>query len=536
MPSQTFNDQCVFVKGIVSHGDLAGATVPFQTGDWKFGRDSTALGEADSVFLGRASGHGSLRLVPIPDSAECWLDAALILGVPKIVCGTQHTLGATGEVTGTVTEQEGGCFYAEGKTHALKVFPYKTVNGIRVYGNGTTSDEVTDNNNATEYDMVWEWDAVQDAEGYRIFKYETGTPVYTYNIYVDVETNAYTETTDNRGNWLIVDDLNPATPAPTETVDVFGIYTEGEEQAPRVGVGLKPLNEYFEVAKNARIHGFIFARNQMWFEPVTCVATSNLDMSSAEYVVDDITLADGQTVVLTAQDTVYENGIYTLVWDPNSSLFNLVRREDCDAVHKLAEGQLVYIQQGTSGSGTWWMLTNAPSSLTSESDYIQFARSLDPVLSNFDTLTFQSGGMSGYLQFTNEQGADGSFVANRPFYTLDILSTLTMGDPTVDTATWKWDTAYGEATTPVRAFMASGSLYIGYTMYVPAESGGIRFTYNQEESDNRYVDVKCADDGGGEAFILNCVNVPKVRLYGASLYLDDGKAIFINGIQVLPAP
>ena len=88
--------------------------------------------------------------------------------------------------------------------------------------------------------------------------------------------------------------------------------------------------------------------------PARAVATSNVSVSSAPATIDGVTLTNGDRVLLTAQTTGSENGL----WVFNGSGSALTRPTDYAATMTTIPGSLlVAVQEGTNNPDSVWMLT-----------------------------------------------------------------------------------------------------------------------------------------------------------------------------------
>ena len=80
-----------------------------------------------------------------------------------------------------------------------------------------------------------------------------------------------------------------------------------------------------------------------WKEAVRVRVTSNVSVSSAPAALDGVTMASNDRVLLTAQSTASENGIYVY----NGSGSAMTRASDADPVSEL-DGAAVFVKEGTS--------------------------------------------------------------------------------------------------------------------------------------------------------------------------------------------
>jgi hypothetical protein len=75
---------------------------------------------------------------------------------------------------------------ANGTTHGIRVYAYKTVEEVRVYSANYLELIFTDNNSEQTYLLNWSWSAVGSAEGYRVLKRDTYNGL-NFDSYRDVE-------------------------------------------------------------------------------------------------------------------------------------------------------------------------------------------------------------------------------------------------------------------------------------------------------------------------------------------------------------
>lgn len=90
-------------------------------------------------------------------------------------------------------------------------------------------------------------------------------------------------------------------------------------------------------------------------DAVRVIATTNGTLSTAYangQVVDGVTLATGDRILLAGQTTAADNGIYTV----NASS-SPTRAIDADASAEIKVGTLVYVTSGTANAGTQWVCT-----------------------------------------------------------------------------------------------------------------------------------------------------------------------------------
>lgn len=97
-------------------------------------------------------------------------------------------------------------------------------------------------------------------------------------------------------------------------------------------------------------------------DPVRVVATANVSVTSAPASIDSVTLASGDRILLTAQTTTTQNGIYTFAATGSA----LTRSTDADGnapdgSSEVKDGTIVAVAEGTAGAGKTYMQTTTPS-------------------------------------------------------------------------------------------------------------------------------------------------------------------------------
>lgn len=114
-----------------------------------------------------------------PDIAglKLWLEA------PLVGTGIWAASPASGAVWIDYSSSAG--YVAGGYTHTIRIYPFKTVNGNRVYSLRYREVQVADDNSSNQYYINWSWDAVANAEGYRVLKADSGNG-YNFDFYLDV--------------------------------------------------------------------------------------------------------------------------------------------------------------------------------------------------------------------------------------------------------------------------------------------------------------------------------------------------------------
>jgi hypothetical protein len=109
-----------------------------------------------------------------------------------------------------------------------------------------------------------------------------------------------------------------------------------------------------EIATNSYVDNAVSGLD--WKKAVNVLATSSVALSgSTPLTIDSHTLSDGYRVLLTAQSTNSENGIYDLAISGGS--YTLTRSTDADAFGELI-GAAVFVMEGTQYNNTSWVQSN----------------------------------------------------------------------------------------------------------------------------------------------------------------------------------
>ena len=132
--------------------------------------------------------------------------------------------------------------------------------------------------------------------------------------------------------------------------------------------GVKTPEESTDAANKQYVDTLIDTKitGMAWKEPVVVLADHNvvtkgsasvegLRDSSATTEIDGVTLVDGQRVLLTAQDSLEQNGIYVVnmagIWERASDMDNIPTTERI-------VGAAVFVKQGTTYADTAWVVSN----------------------------------------------------------------------------------------------------------------------------------------------------------------------------------
>lgn len=90
-----------------------------------------------------------------------------------------------------------------------------------------------------------------------------------------------------------------------------------------------------------------------WKDPVRVVSVANITLTAPGTAIDGVTLANGDRVLLTAQTTASQNGIYVF----NGSASTMTRSGDANTTALMVSGLSVTVTEGTANADTVWMLT-----------------------------------------------------------------------------------------------------------------------------------------------------------------------------------
>lgn len=105
----------------------------------------------------------------------------------------------------------GYLFTANGRSHNLRIYSYKTINATRYYS-ATYATLVTnfqDDNSARGYSLSWEWTEASGVDGYRILKYDDQYPM-NYDYCYSNGSYAYTDFTELASDtWLHASTVTP---------------------------------------------------------------------------------------------------------------------------------------------------------------------------------------------------------------------------------------------------------------------------------------------------------------------------------------
>lgn len=103
------------------------------------------------------------------------------------------------------------CNYTEKPEHAIKLYTYKNINGVKNFSSSCVESDKINNacanyadiiNESTgmRYNMIWEWNAVEGIDGYRLYQYYSYNDTkIEYDYYIDLPPS-YTKLTDTGFN------------------------------------------------------------------------------------------------------------------------------------------------------------------------------------------------------------------------------------------------------------------------------------------------------------------------------------------------
>lgn len=112
-------------------------------------------------------------------------------------------------------------------------------------------------------------------------------------------------------------------------------------------------------------------------DSVRVATRTHVPLLSTLSVIDDITLAHQDRVLLTGQTNPAYNGIY--VW--NSVTGKLIRASDADSMLEVSSGMRMFVEEGTANAQTYWTLTT-PGVIIVGTTGLTFAR--ENRVGNFD--------------------------------------------------------------------------------------------------------------------------------------------------------
>ena len=242
---------------------------------------------------------------------------------------------------------------------------------------------------------------------------------------------------------------------------------------------------------------------------VDYVSTSNVDISTAlanGQTLDGGTLATGQRVLLTAQSTGSQNGIYDV---PASGAAS--RSADSNSATLMPSGITVAVTRGTLGAGSTWLHTTAPG-FTVGTTALSFSR-IASATRNVSTLSAQSP--TGTASTTLKQMGLGSSLVLTP-RTGKVRLTLYGWLSCTSTANMVTAVSYGTGTAPVNGAAQTGTLLLP-GLAVSAPSGyKAAIAYDHEISGLTigtpyWFDINLDTDAGTASLVVGQVRVEDVQ-------------------------
>ena len=103
---------------------------------------------------------------------------------------TNQQVDPEASASAEVVWDDGGGFYNFGIYHAIRVYPYKEIDGVRYYSHDYFEASYSDNAEETgSYYLNWNWPEVAGADGYRVLKYDSSNG-YQWDVHTDVIANS----------------------------------------------------------------------------------------------------------------------------------------------------------------------------------------------------------------------------------------------------------------------------------------------------------------------------------------------------------
>jgi len=102
------------------------------------------------------------------------------------------------------------------------------------------------------------------------------------------------------------------------------------------------------------------------------IPAGNIASNSGAYVVDGVTLAEGDRVLLQNQSPASENGIYA-VNTPSGSTHSMSRAADANAAADLSANMFFFVEEGTANADTGWVCTTNETLSTTNMVFAQFS-------------------------------------------------------------------------------------------------------------------------------------------------------------------
>lgn len=327
----------------------------FSTGDW-------IVATGGDVFVCSAGGTpgtwvrvGSYLL----GGTNTWTASNTYSG--GIVANSAVTGSGTINLTGTGASSVGGSmgatvFAPAGITGATSATRYVggTASVAPATGTFSTGDFVITLTGAiyicTAGGSPGTWSAVSGSSGYTTIKPNGGAAI-TARAVINFINGTYTTATavDNASQSDVKFDVVPGNITP----NLLGAATaDWSNNSKRITNLLDPSSAQDAATKN---YVDTLVQGLDWKASVRVVATTNGTLASAyanTSVVDGVTLATGDRILLAGQTTASENGIYTV-----NAAGAPTRATDADANAEISRGTVVPVEQGTANANTFYYCT-----------------------------------------------------------------------------------------------------------------------------------------------------------------------------------
>lgn len=151
------------------------------------------------------------------------------------------------------------------------------------------------------------------------------------------------------------------------------------------------VNEFIHFLKGKR-NGVLPLRQ------VRAVAVTSLSLTAASTTLDGLTIVSGDRILLTAQSSSQQNGIYYAT--VTASTMALTRTDDYNESNCVTSGMIVAVGAGTTYGGTHWKMTTAawPGTKTLDTDAQAWSQITTGATGATGTTgaTGATGAMSGY--------------------------------------------------------------------------------------------------------------------------------------------
>jgi hypothetical protein len=182
--------------------------------------------------------------------------------------------------------------------------------------------------------------------------YDDGAGTFTIDIDSTVTTNSGTQTLTNKTLGAGTA-LSANLDAGTNKITNLGAPTNSTDAATKAYVDA--VSEGLHIHAAARVY-----------------SSANIDLSTdleSGDIIDGITLAAGDRVLVNGQTSQAQNGIY-VVQESGAA----VRATDFDTPTEVASGDFIFVSEGTSYANTGWVQTNSPATIGTDAiSFTQFS-------------------------------------------------------------------------------------------------------------------------------------------------------------------